>query len=238
VPAALYEASVAVVIALSLAPQLIESLLRVGRARRLRGDARKGLAALGAIAMPVLADAIERSLALAAGMESRGFGRTRGLPVRGSLTLMLASAVLATGGVFLLLSTNWWQLALGLVLAGGIGAAAGLRLAGRRLAVTHYRPERWTPRASLVAACGLGVALTVWLAAAADPDAFAPTTYPLVWPQLTPTMLLAVALALAPLPLTRSRPQQAVVATRHDGRIRALRQFTPASEQPVEVGAR
>ena len=39
VPAALYEASVAVVIALSVAPQLVESTQRVRRARRLRQDA-------------------------------------------------------------------------------------------------------------------------------------------------------------------------------------------------------
>ena len=79
VPAALYEASVAVVIALSVAPQLIESGQRVRRARRLRGDRVRGLKSLGSVALPVLADAIERSMALAAGMESRGFARTLSL---------------------------------------------------------------------------------------------------------------------------------------------------------------
>ena len=82
VPAALYEASVAVVIALSVAPQLIESVQRVRRARRLRGSSSTSLRTLGTIAMPVLADAVERSMSLAAGMESRGFGRTRGLPTK------------------------------------------------------------------------------------------------------------------------------------------------------------
>lgn len=223
VPAALYEASVAVVIALSLAPQLIESLLRVRRARRLRGDASKGLRALGAIALPVLADAIERSLALAAGMESRGFGRTHGLPVRGSLTLMLAASALATAGVFLLLSTEFWELALALLALGGIGAAWGLRLAGRRLAVTSYRPHPWTLVATGVAACGVAAALAVWIGAGMDPDAFAPTTDPLVWPTLTWPMLLVVALVLAPLPLTHPRPPAVVVAVRHDTRLRSLR---------------
>lgn len=237
VPAALYEASVAVVIALSLAPQLIESLLRVRRARRLRGDAAKGLRALGAIAMPVLADAIERSLALAAGMESRGFGRTRGLPVRGSLTLMLASSLLATGGVFLLLSTNWWQPALGLLGGGGLGAAWGLRLAGRRLAVTSYRPHPWTPRSGLVAASGVLAALAVWVGAGADPDAFAPSTDPLYWPTLTWPMLLVVGLVLAPLPLTRSRPPAVVNSTRRDTRLRSLRAAPAEMFAPVGGGA-
>jgi energy-coupling factor transport system permease protein len=237
VPAALYEASVAVVIALSLAPQLIESLLRVRRARRLRGATAKGLRALGAIALPVLADAIERSLALAAGMESRGFGRTRGLPVRGSLTLMLTAALLATGGVFLLLSTAWWQPALALLAIGGLGAAWGLRLAGRRLAVTSYRPHRWTLPATLVAATGVLAALTVWLGAAADPDAFAPGTDPLVWPTLTWPMLIVVLLVLAPLPLTMQRPPAVVDSARHDTRLRSLRDVDrPIVDDKVGAG--
>lgn len=223
VPAALYEASVAVVIALSLAPQLIESLLRVRRARRLRGDGAKGLRALGAVAMPVLADAVERSLALAAGMESRGFGRTRGLPVRGSLALMLGAAALSTAGIFLLLSTSFWQLALALLAAGGLGCAWGLRLAGRRLAVTSYRPHPWTLRSGLVAACGVLAAIMVWISADLDPDAFAPSTDPLYWPELTWPMLVIVGLVLAPLPLTRWRPPAPVVSARHDTRLRSLR---------------
>ena len=83
VPAALYEASVAVVVALSVAPQLIESGQRVRRARRLRGDTARGLAALGTIALSILGDAIDRSLSLAEGMEARGFARTAGRPVAG-----------------------------------------------------------------------------------------------------------------------------------------------------------
>ena len=47
VPAALHDISVAVVIALSVFPQLIASAQRVRRARRLRGNTRKGIRALG-----------------------------------------------------------------------------------------------------------------------------------------------------------------------------------------------
>ena len=235
VPAALYEASVAVVIALSLAPQLIESLLRVRRARRLRGDRTTGLRALGAIAMPVLADAIERSIALAAGMESRGFGRTRGLPVRASLSLMLTASLLATGGVFLLLSTGWWPVSLALLALGALGAAWGLRLAGRRLAVTSYRPHPWTLRSGLVAACGVLAALTIWASAGVDPDAFAPSTDPLSWPALTWPMLIVVGLVLAPLPLTRWRPPAVIDSARHDTRLRSLRGL-PAGPTPTGYG--
>src|SRR5262249_23194862 len=45
-PGALYELGVAVTVALSVAPQLVESVQRVRRARRLRGGAGKGLRAI------------------------------------------------------------------------------------------------------------------------------------------------------------------------------------------------
>ena len=79
-PGALYELGVSVTVALSVAPQLVESIQRVRRARRLRGSGRRGLRALRAVVIPVLHDALDRSLRLAAAMDSRGYGRTGGRP--------------------------------------------------------------------------------------------------------------------------------------------------------------
>jgi energy-coupling factor transport system permease protein len=53
-PGALYELGVAVVVSLSVAPQLIESVQRVRRARKLRGGATGGFHALRGIVIPVL----------------------------------------------------------------------------------------------------------------------------------------------------------------------------------------
>lgn len=236
VPAALYEASVAVVIALSVAPQLIESVQRVRKARRLRGDSATNLKALATIAMPVLADAIERSMSLAAGMESRGFARTRGLPTKGTLPLMLSSSMAATIGVFLLLSTDYWQLACLLLVVGLIGSGLGLRLAGRRLRVTSYRPLPWGVRDALIAATGVIAAVVVlglgWLnpdalspawAAILDPLALFPTTNPLSWPALSLPMLFVIALVLAPIPLSRARTSVVTESVRNDTRVRSLR---------------
>ena len=75
-PGALYELGVAVTVALTVAPQLVESVGRVRRARRLRGTDRRRLGAMRAIAIPVLHDALDRSLMLAAAMDARGYGRT------------------------------------------------------------------------------------------------------------------------------------------------------------------
>ena len=74
-PGALYELGVAVTVSISVAPQLVESVQRVRRARRLRAGRVSGLRALRGIAVPVLEDALERSLRLAAAMDSRGYGR-------------------------------------------------------------------------------------------------------------------------------------------------------------------
>ncbi len=225
VPAALYEASVAVVVALSVAPQLIESAQRVRRARRLRGEPAKGLGVLSTVAMPVLTDAIERSLALAAGMESRGFARTRGLPIRGALPLMLTSVLTSLLGLFLLLSTSWWLPASGLLVAGLFGTAWGFRRAGRALRVTAHRPDPWGWRETLVAGSGLGAAVLVLASGWLDPagGGLQPSTDPLQWPDLTIAMLVVAALTLAPLLFTRPRALQTITSVRHDTRVRSLR---------------
>ena len=247
VPAALYEASVAVVIALSVAPQLIESAQRVRRARRLRGDAARGLGSLGAVVLPVLADAIERSMSLAAGMESRGFGRTRGLPVKGTLPLMLVSSMVATGGVFLLLSSDARLLSLLLLLGGVAGVVLGLRRAEARLRVTRHRPHPWRLRDTSIALSAVLAAGLVFTLGGLDPatlshtwarllgpEALHPSTDPLAWPELTAAMGVVVALVLAPLPLTRTRQPATTASTRNDTRTRSLR--PRVSRAPELVG--
>lgn len=213
VPAALYEASVAVVIALSVAPQLIESAQRIRRAQRLRGRPPGGLRAVGAVALPVLADAVDRSLALAAGMEARGFGRTRAgeRPSRAGTAGLLGAMGLVTFGGFWLLAApdpRARLVAVACLAAGASGVVIGLRATGRRLAVTRYRPDPWAPRDSALLAAG---ALALATAAAAGGPAFPalfaalhPSTDPLVWPDLHPAMLPVLAGALAPLALTRA----------------------------------
>lgn len=211
VPPALYEASVAVVIALSVAPQLVESTQRIRRAQRLRGGAGRGWRTVTAIVLPVLADAIDRSLSLAAAMEARGFGRTRdGRRPRPIATAALLGAMLLVtfGGFLLLAGTDAAArlVAAGCILAGGAGVVAGLRGIGRRLAVTRYRPDRWALRdTALLAAGALALATAAALGSTLIPATHAvmhPSTDPLVWPTLHPAMALILAGALAPLLLT------------------------------------
>lgn len=227
VPAALYEVSVAVVIAFSVAPQLIASGRRVSRARRLRGGVGRGLKAATAIVVPVLQDAVERSIALAAGMETRGFGRSRATADRFALAVLLASMMSATLGGFLVLGSGTPVAGAAGLALGIAGTVWGLRRAGRRLQVTRYRPNPWRLRDTALAACGvLVVAVTIGLGAA-DPAALNPSTDPLVWPSLEPAMLLITALALGPVlfsaapPAADAAPTTATSARRVHPRPRA-----------------
>lgn len=202
VPAALYEAGTAVIVALSVAPQLAESVLRVRRARRLRGGAGKGVHALRAILLPVLADALDRSLTLAAAMDSRGYARagTTPRPVRLSTgALVVAGLAGVCAGVYGLLDATTPRLLGVPSLAGGtLIAATGMLLGGRRVNRTRYRPDRWRTAETITALCGIGAGALLFLTASVDPANLYPSLSPLAWPQLGPLPAVAIALAVAP----------------------------------------
>ncbi|SER80284.1 energy-coupling factor transport system permease protein [Propionibacterium cyclohexanicum] len=210
VPAALYEVSTALVIALSVAPQLVESAQRVARARRLRGGGARGVRAAGALIVPVLQDAVERSMSLAAGMESRGYGSTRDQTRvgHGAGAAMLASLALLGFGAFALLSLSDGA-ALALVsLGAGLGCAvAALRIAGRRLAVTRYRPSPWQAREFITAFSGLATLGAMLVLARTAPQVATPTNSPVSWPPLDPLMAVVVGLILVPIAVTTVPPE-------------------------------
>ena len=144
VPGALAGVSSAVVVALTVAPQLIESVQRVRRARRLRGGAERGPRVLAAILLPVLADALDRSLALAAALDSRGYGRATGPAAarRGSGALVVAGLAGVCAGLYGLLDPGA-PAAAGVPGAAGRPAGGGPRCArGRTAGAAHPLPAR------------------------------------------------------------------------------------------------
>jgi energy-coupling factor transport system permease protein len=219
-PGALYELGVAVVVCLSVAPQLVESVQRVRRARRLRAGSRSGFRALRSIALPVLNDALERSLQLAAAMDSRGYGRTgTATPRTRRITaalLLLGMAGLSVGAYGLMDATAPQLIGLPAMLGGSALCCVGLALGGRRVSRSSYRPDSWRAAEWAVAASGVAAAAVMILAAAADRAGFATSFDPLVWPAL-PTwgvigMLLgATATVLAP-PPPRPKASRQIVA--------------------------
>ena len=73
-PKRFYGLGLAGVISTSVAPQAARGIERVRSARRLRGQSSHGIRSWRGVALPVLEDSLERSIDLAAGLESRGYG--------------------------------------------------------------------------------------------------------------------------------------------------------------------
>ncbi|MEN3362083.1 MAG: energy-coupling factor transport system permease protein [Mycobacteriales bacterium] len=207
-PGALYEAGVAVVVAMSFAPQAVTAVSRVRAARRLRGRPDRGIRALRGLAMPVLEGALERSVALAASMDSRGYGRSAGLPARTrrlTAALVLGGLLGVCAGTYGLLDASAsGLLGLPLLAAGAALAVAGLTLGGRRVSRTRYRPDPWAGPEWLTVACGLVVATAFVVAGARSPAALAPAVAPLVVPPLPPLAAAGALLAVLPAWLTPS----------------------------------
>lgn len=201
-PRALYDVGAAVAVALSLAPQLVESIRRVNRARRLRGEPGRGLAGLRSLVVPVLGDALDRSIALAAAMDTRGYGRVLSgsrSPRRSAGAVAAVALVMMTFGVFGLAGGAIATPAAIAWLAGGIGAAAAaMALGGRTVGRTVYRPDRWGSEGWLVAGSGLVAAIGTWATGFVDPVGLAPGVQPLVWPTLAPTAAVAILVAAVP----------------------------------------
>ncbi|MBB6419316.1 energy-coupling factor transport system permease protein [Streptomyces sp. AK010] len=200
-PGALYEMGVAVVVALTFAPNLIADVQRLRAARRLRGRPDKGLRGLLHVGLPVLEGALERSVSLAAAMDARGYGRTAQVPPavrRTTAALTLGGLLGVCAGTYGLLTAEGAAYGFPVLLAGLAAALAGLRLGGRRSPRTRYRPDRWDVRAWLVVASGVAVAALLALAAARDPAALHPGVVPLVAPALPLWPAAAVLLGLLP----------------------------------------
>ena len=215
-PAALYEVGVAVVVALSFAPSLVTAVGRIRAARRLRGRPDRGLRSIVGVAMPVLEDALERSLALAAAMDSRGYGRQAAVPratrrLTAGLTLSgLAGTCL---GVYALLDGTG-PAALGtMVLLGGVfAAAAGLRVGGRRTVRSRYRPDPWRMPEWVTAGTGVFAASTSIVAGVLDPVGLAPELVPLTALPLPWLPTVGILVALLPAWLTPLPPDVAAAA--------------------------
>ena len=210
-PNALHEVGTAVVVSVSVAPQLAESVQRVYRARLLRGESRLGLGALSQVGLPVLQDTLDRSLLLASAMESRGYGSRREARagrrlLTGTLTLV-GLLVLAFGmyGILDPLNTagRWGTplLVLGLLLAVG-----GMTLGGREIRVTSYRSDPWRTAETLTVLGGVAAAVAMAVSRNLDPDLLVMPLQPIAAPALPLLATLGILLAALPACLTPPTP--------------------------------
>ncbi len=199
-PAALYEVGTALVVSVAIFPQLADSVRRVRAAQALRGGPTGRVARTRRFLVPVLEDALERSLALAAGMDTRGYGRpgersARARSVAGAL--LVAGLVGLCVGSYAVLDTTAPRLLAGPMLAlGSLLAVAGLWWAGRQVGRSRYRPDPWLGGESAVAGLGVAAAALVWWTGRHDLVAVHPGVE--AWPTVTLPLLLAVVCAALP----------------------------------------
>ena len=166
-PGALQEIGAAIVVSVSVAPQLADSVRRVQRARALRGDTSKGIRSIPRVALPVLQDTLDRSIMLASAMDSRGYGRRDATPRPQRLAtgvLSFAGLIGACIGIYAVLTEgaqstatdaaggHWgrWVLIASLFVCG-----LGLWVGGRGNQRTAYRPDPWLWPEWGTLACGV-----------------------------------------------------------------------------------
>lgn len=196
-PAALHEVGVAITVAVTVAPQLIDSARRVHRAQRLRTGGTRGLHLVRQVLIPVMTDALDRSLLLAAAMDARGHGRVVDVPER---TRRVSAALVLFGlcgvcvGTYALLDgTVTWALGLPALVLGVAASALGVIVGNRQITVTRYRADPWRRPEWIVGACGVVVAAGLLAVARITSIDLNPSAQLLEWPVL-PTAAFAIVL--------------------------------------------
>jgi len=157
-PATLYDVGTAVVVGLTFAPQLLTDARQVRAARTLRGRDGRGVREMARLTVPVLETAFERSLGLAASMESRGYGRV----VRSTVTtrrtatgLALTGLVGVLAGLYGLLDASaGGVLGLPVLVLGALLAASSLVVGASRDPRSGHRRDRWSWTESMTVVAG------------------------------------------------------------------------------------
>jgi energy-coupling factor transport system permease protein len=201
-PAVLYETGVAVTVALSFTPELVESIGIVRQARRQRGIAIKGLRGMRGVAVPVLESALDRSLQLATSMDARGYGRRTAV---GRASRRLASGA-TVGGLLLVAvglygvidSGSLFGLGLPVLAVAAVLCGFGLALGGRRTARSRYRPDPWRQPEWLVAGSGLLALVTMTIARSLDVPGLTISFSPLAFPSIPLLPVVGILIALTP----------------------------------------
>lgn len=201
-PGALYEIGTSVVVALTFAPQLVESVQRVRRARRLRAGGQKGARALRGIIIPVLEDALNRSLALAAAMASHGYGRTGRIAPGARLltgTMVITGLLGVCAGLYGVMDASTPRyLGAPMLTAGLAVATTGFLIGGRRMRRSRYRPDSWRAGELAVVLSGLTAATLMYVTTKVDPTDLYPSLSPLTWPELSLLPTAAILIGVLP----------------------------------------
>jgi len=218
-PAVLYEAGVAVTVALSFTPELVESIAAVRRARRLRGIPTSGVRGMRGVAVPVLEGALDRSLQLATSMDARGYGRRNeaaSVARRLATAATLLGLLLAAVGVYGVIdSGSLFGLGLPILAVAVVLCSVGLAVGGRRTTRSRYRPDRWGGQEWLIVGSGLVALGSMVLAHALDVAGVTVSFFPLAVPALPVVAVVGILFAALPAFVVPA-PRRGVASARAD----------------------
>lgn len=204
VPAALYEAGVAVIVGLTFAPALAGDLGRVHAAQRLRGRPTRGVAAFGRTLVAALDGAMDRAIGLAGAMSARGYGRRgpawRQTPHRTQTAALLAALLALTLGAYGLTDVHVpAPVSLGLIAGGTLLTAVVLGWAGRAQQRTRYRPDPWRAPEWFILGCALTATLLLAVGHFGGPATSLPSPLS-VWLMLAGALSAALPAWCTPIP--------------------------------------
>ena len=202
-PGALGDLGTAIVIGISIAPQMAESAYRIHRARTLRGDDTRGVRGFARILMPVFQDTLDRSLALASSLDARGYGRRADTPlIEQRITSVFGALGIigATIGIFVVLDGRAPMfIAVPVLLVGAGFLVISLVIASRRKTSTTYDQLPWAGAEWLTSLCGLVPLAMALLEYRLNPASMVTTWMPLHLPTQVP-LLVILGMVVAALP--------------------------------------
>jgi len=207
IPAALYEVGLAIVVALTFAPQLAQDAKRVRDAQYLRGRKIKGIKALAKTLIPVLEGAMERARQLAAAMDSRGYGRRihQSRAQRNLTNVFILGGLLGIlFGLFGLLGIFSQSRISSITLIIGITVSIfALWVAGNNASRSTYRPDTWRyPEFLVISSSFLGLIIFKL----SESLILNPPTSPLAVPALSWITLLGVWIGMTAIPFSPKPP--------------------------------
>lgn len=210
-PRAFYELGLVLIVALAFVPSTIGAITSVREADRARTGGRvvrRGR--LVRLVVPILETGMERAVALAESMDSRGFARGRATARERASGWCGFASLLALGGAFVALVGEARLAAVILALVGALGVAVAVMLASRATRGVRYRPRRITGTDRALMAALLAAPAVLALLSVVGDDSLTWDASPLRWPtfQLLPALaigLLLVPLARRPVPVRTAR---------------------------------
>jgi energy-coupling factor transport system permease protein len=202
-PAFVYEAGLVLSIGLTFVPQMMVSAREIREAQLIRGHRTRRVRDALPFVIALLTTGLEHSFALAESMESRGFGRTRGLSQRGDLWLKGLTVLGLMGllsGLFMRTYYPSMRVAGWALAAAGAGLMLGaFWMQGRRVLRVHYRREDWSWLDGVVLIACAGVAAMVVLTRVRAPEVLAYSPYQRLLPAFRPAIGVALLALLVPL---------------------------------------